>query len=79
MHEPDRDLKCSPPLLPGHDGIGHVLEELRSASTITFIVRTGRSPRARPPGRDHPPATDPSVRDLRRDRLGLIREYAQVG
>jgi putative transposase len=32
-----------------------------------------------PAGRDHPPATDPSVRVLRRDRLGgLIREYAQV-
>jgi hypothetical protein len=32
-----------------------------------------------PGGRDHPPATDPSVRVLRWDRLGgLIREYAQV-
>ena len=32
-----------------------------------------------PAGRDHPPATDPNVRILRRDRLGgLIHEYAQV-
>jgi putative transposase len=32
-----------------------------------------------PAGRDHPPATDPNVRVLRRDRLGgLIHEYAQV-
>jgi putative transposase len=36
----------------------------------------GQSP---PAGRDHPSATDPNVRILRRDRLGgLIREYAQV-
>jgi putative transposase len=36
----------------------------------------GQSP---PAGRDHPPATDPNVRILRRDRLGgLIHEYAQV-
>jgi transposase InsO family protein len=32
-----------------------------------------------PAGRDRPPATDPNVRVMRRDRLGgLIREYAQV-
>jgi len=32
-----------------------------------------------PAGRDHPPATDPNARALRRDRLGgLIHEYAQV-
>ena len=32
-----------------------------------------------PAGHDHPPATDPNVRILRRDRLGgLIHEYAQV-
>ena len=32
-----------------------------------------------PAGRDHPPATDPNVRVLRRDRLGgLLHEYAQV-
>jgi putative transposase len=32
-----------------------------------------------PAGRDHPPATEPNVRVLRRDRLGgLIHEYAQV-
>ncbi len=32
-----------------------------------------------PAGRDHPPATGPNVRVLRRDRLGgLIHEYAQV-
>jgi putative transposase len=32
-----------------------------------------------PAGRECPPATDPNVRVLRRDRLGgLIREYAQV-
>jgi putative transposase len=36
----------------------------------------GQSP---PAGRDHPPATDPNARILRRDRLGgLIHEYAQV-
>ena len=36
----------------------------------------GQSP---PAGRDHPPATDPNVRILRRDRLGgLIHEYTQV-
>jgi putative transposase len=41
--------------------------------------RPHRAPRQNPPaGRAHPTAETSSMRGLRRDRRGLIHEYAQV-